>query len=596
MWNNLILPKLSEALSYEFQNVYSEISDYVFSKSPSEERDFADVTIPCSTCDQNVPPYLLTHHRLKHHALTVLGYEPQENPNIESLIHHRRAAITELLKSQTYSEKELQKIDSAYELLRLCGMPESYSRDEHEASFADSFKYAKKIINSFIKALVIHQDKNVGWKTEMEDAYVVMDPFGLRENTSFVGLFDGYHGKCAAETVANELPVLILQEMSKNDPSYKMTDDERRMLAGFEPIFGLWHKDTKDDLSGLLTNTAASESSLELVHLAHARAFWKMDRILKLGRNEVSRIRWSGCTALTCLIEGNICQTEENLNINEYERSKVKTENQSAQKETKTSLGTLHIANAGDIHAVLCKNGKGHRLTKDHSCSNPKERDRVLHTGGTISANEGQGLLEGLTNATRGLGHHGNPKLKKSVISTPYTISLPIDDSCQFLILASRGLWEVLDENEVVSIAKQALTFYYQYHQEWQEEHSQMSKSPVDTHICQSMSSTTSGHLESESDFKEQNSEKSQHKEQNSLQKNAEMNDNHETYLSDVQEDKTGQRDEQTEDFYQNVALSISKQLVHCALLGGSKENVSVLVVLLQGFDKADYGIYRNTA
>lgn len=98
---------------------------------------------------------------------------------------------------------------------------------------------------------------------------------------------------------------------------------------------------------------------------------------------------------------------------------------------------------------MLYKQGRGFRLTKDHSTSNPKERKRILQSGGAISVNKQHGLVEGLTKATRGLGHYGDRKLKKSVIPVPYSVSLPTDPSYQLLVLASSGLWEVLDEHAV---------------------------------------------------------------------------------------------------------------------------------------------------
>lgn len=123
----------------------------------------------------------------------------------------------------------------------------------------------------------------------------------------------------------------------------------------------------------------------------------------------------------------------------------------------------------GNVHAVLCKNGKSYCLTKEHSTSNSKERDRILQNGGNISTNEPKGLVEGLIKTTRGLGHHGDPKLKKYVIPVPHTISVPIDDSCQFLILASNGLWEVLDKNEVVVLTLRMFTSYLEMHAQLEE-------------------------------------------------------------------------------------------------------------------------------
>ena len=75
--------------------------------------------------------------------------------------------------------------------------------------------------------------------------------------------------------------------------------------------------------------------------------------------------------------------------------------------------------------------------------------------GGSISEGMKDLRVNGILNATRGLGNHGDPPLKKCIISDPYTTSVPIDQYAQFLILASNGLWEVFSENEAASLLTQ---------------------------------------------------------------------------------------------------------------------------------------------
>lgn len=128
----------------------------------------------------------------------------------------------------------------------------------------------------------------------------------------------------------------------------------------------------------------------------------------------------------------------------------------------------------GNVHAVLCKNGKSYWLTKEHSTYCREERRRVLQNGGSISSNEPKGLIEGLIKNTRGLGHHGNPKIKKTVIPVPNTISFSVDNSCQFLIIATNGLWEVLDKSEVVLLT---ITLFSTYLAKYQ--HAQLMKSCI---------------------------------------------------------------------------------------------------------------------
>ena len=60
--------------------------------------------------------------------------------------------------------------------------------------------------------------------------------------------------------------------------------------------------------------------------------------------------------------------------------------------------------------------------------------------------------VNGVVATTRGLGNHGDVVLKKSVIVEPHTMSVAVDQYCQFLLLASHGVWEVFSETEATNL------------------------------------------------------------------------------------------------------------------------------------------------
>ncbi len=79
--------------------------------------------------------------------------------------------------------------------------------------------------------------------------------------------------------------------------------------------------------------------------------------------------------------------------------------------------------------------------------------------GGSISEGPRDQRVNGILGATRGLGNHGDPALKKCVITEPYTTSVPIDQYAQFLIIASNGVWEVFSEHEASSLLTQVSSY-----------------------------------------------------------------------------------------------------------------------------------------
>ncbi|XP_050771862.1 protein phosphatase 2C-like domain-containing protein 1 [Gymnogyps californianus] len=424
---------------------------------PPENDDSKCISIFCSACQQTIYPYHLHHHKKTHKALTLLGFDsPQTKTDNKTLLAQRQKLISKLTKIPKYSETHRQKIDYSFEFLMDNHTPTSHC-DLANINNPSTFK---KVSNSLIKALSICQDKNSTWQGDMEDRFIVLDNYGNRSDTCFLGLVDGSHGVTAAETVAAELPLLFLDQLAQMDSSYKKSTDEQQILDSFATVIKADYREREKIFSDKLGNDETNKTNTyEWIHKAYAKSFWRMDRLLRLGRNEVSKVRWSGCSVVTCLVE-RIPSEETDGTEEEGRKHSENTTLSPLTRTAKGAAGLLHIANTGNAHAVLCKNGKSHCLSKEHSTSNVSERKRILQNGGNISTNEPDGLVEGYLRTTRGLGHHGNPVLKRSVIPVPHTISVCIDDTCQFLILASNGLWEVLDYNEVLALTLKTFTHY----------------------------------------------------------------------------------------------------------------------------------------
>ncbi|XP_071661060.1 protein phosphatase 2C-like domain-containing protein 1 [Patagioenas fasciata] len=426
------------------------------------ENDSKHVSVLCSACQQPIYPYHLFNHKKTHKALTLLGFDsPQRKTDNKRLLAHRQKLISELTQIPKYSEKQRQKIDYSFEFLMDNRTPTSH----WDLPDITNPSTLKKVNNSLINALAICQDKNSTWQRDMEDRFIVLDNYGNRSDTCFLGLVDGSHGVAAAETVAAELPLLFLDQLAQMDSSYKKSKDEQQILDSFATVINADYKKKEKIFSdkpssGKTNNT----NTYEWIHKAYAKSFWRMDRLLRLGRNEVSKVRWSGCSAVTCLVE-RIPSEETDVTEEEGRKHSENNIDSPLTRTAKGAAGLLHIANVGNAHAVLCKDGKSHCLSKEHSTSNASERKRILQNGGNISTNEPDGLVEGYLRTTRGLGHHGDPVLKRSVIPVPHTVSVPIDDTCQFLILASNGLWEVLDYNEVLALTLTTFTQYLRTHE-----------------------------------------------------------------------------------------------------------------------------------
>ncbi|XP_030062010.1 protein phosphatase 2C-like domain-containing protein 1 [Microcaecilia unicolor] len=540
------------------------------------ETEDVEMRVPCSICKEIIQLHWLYHHRQQHRALAILGYKPGDHPaNIESLVCKRDKIISKVWKSSHNNERKVQKIDNSFDRLKEKLMPTLHyiHQDDVKVKDTDSSPvYRIKLSNQVIKALAICEDKNAAWRTSMEDAFIAVDSYGKKPNSCFFGLFDGFHGALAGSLASAELPTLILEQFSKIDSSYLLTKEDVQRVVHLEPVFksNYWEPEpicSSEEHKEEITK----ESELEQVKTTHANAFRRMDRLLKMGKNEVSKVRWSGCTAVTCIIDNNSHRDEKGAT----ERQDTEL-TESAETKTQDSRGIMHVANLGNIHAVLCKDGKSCCLTKEHSTSNKKERNRIRQAGGSISTNERWGLVEGITKVTRALGCHGDPKLKNSVIPIPSTISVPIEQSWQFLILASSGLWNVLNKNEVVSIVIELFSSFVGYYKNSQRRdiHGFNYNIPVDAPDLGPMPQSTMTEEQAEAgvQFIENDST------QASLKNSPSDEDGKHLPI-------TGSQQVEKETMYDSAAAFISKQLVRSALLAGSQENITVLVALLHGCD-----------
>ncbi|XP_055276582.1 protein phosphatase 2C-like domain-containing protein 1 [Moschus berezovskii] len=563
------------------------------------------LTFPCSICKREVDLPGVFFHKKQHMALSTLGLQWMggQKPGLLAIIHQRQSVITKLLSSFAFNEKTLQSINNAFELLWKRQIPAYYKIMEN---ICQSSIHPQKVGHILIKGAAICKDRNSSWRVDMNDKFIVVNNFGSKPNVCLFGLFEGHHGASAAELTATELPVLLLHQLSRLDPSYQMTPEEQKVINSFNTVFREDYRATEDSFSSKKKRTKGMKSVFENVHKAFAKAFWRMDRLLRLGRREVSRVRWSGCSAVTCMLESSVESPEARRSWGRISDLGALADRHLFPGMPKMTTGVLHVANAGNVQAVLCRNGKGFCLTKEHTTRNADERRRVLQQGAVISPNAPYGLLQGQTTTTRGLGFHGDLKLKRVIIPAPQTISVRIDDLCQLLILGTDGLWGVLDTKEVTALAMSA----FQAHREtWGPAAGNKPLPHRGSLLCPISEQTTSksetnihtvfqrqsGEWVSTANSKE-NLSASKHsicdpessglsppKKSTHDPRSEERTDG----LTGVDREQKDSREKQggpgTQSFYDSAAAYISHELVRAALAAGSRDNITVMVILLNG-------------
>eukprot|EP00268_Persea_americana_P013040 TRINITY_DN1565_c0_g1_i5.p1 TRINITY_DN1565_c0_g1~~TRINITY_DN1565_c0_g1_i5.p1 ORF type:complete len:202 (-),score=42.45 TRINITY_DN1565_c0_g1_i5:305-910(-) len=117
--------------------------------------------------------------------------------------------------------------------------------------------------------------------------------------------------------------------------------------------------------------------------------------------------------------------------------------------------GDIVVSNAGDCRAVLCKGGVAEALTVDHRPSREDEKARIESLGGYVDCCRGVWRLQGTLAVSRGLG---DSHLKTWVIPEPETKIIRLKPECEFLILASDGLWDKVSNQEAVDMVRPLFT------------------------------------------------------------------------------------------------------------------------------------------
>ncbi|CAL5384096.1 unnamed protein product [Camellia sinensis] len=110
----------------------------------------------------------------------------------------------------------------------------------------------------------------------------------------------------------------------------------------------------------------------------------------------------------------------------------------------------LWVANLGDSRAVLSRGGQVIQMSTDHEPS--AERGMIENKGGFVSNMPGDvPRVNGQLAVSRAFG---DKSLKSHLRSDPDIQDINIDSSTDVLILASDGLWKVMENHEAVDIAR----------------------------------------------------------------------------------------------------------------------------------------------
>ena len=207
----------------------------------------------------------------------------------------------------------------------------------------------------------------------------------LENRGLFFGIYQGYNGSYVANLCAREL-----------------------------------HKEVKEHLH----HFSDIGENPEIIKSAFQEAYRRIDKIQLIGEGEHPWKRWSGCSAVTCLL------------VNEI----------------------LYVANVGNVKGFLIRENNTIRgITSSHDLYNRKERLRVRKYCGVLVKTERCALVNGVLDTTRGLGNQGDWRLKICVINKPKFRVVNLKKTDKMVVLASEGVWKIFSYDDVLFLLNKFL-------------------------------------------------------------------------------------------------------------------------------------------
>lgn len=237
---------------------------------------------------------------------------------------------------------------------------------------------------------------NLEHRQEMEDFHCIKQALGKRPNLSYFAIFDGHGGKDVASFLSINLHHFLIDEI--NNINFGTNDEEN------------------------ISNIIESIKS----------AFMKIDQNILSNENFTNDV---GSTATLIFIYYN------NLNENIL--------NNNNDNGNKNVERTLICANIGDSNGYLITKSNISQITKPHKCEDTSEVQRIKGTGGIVF----QGRIFGKLILTRTLG---DKEMKKyGVIPVPDFYTKKIEKDDLFVIIASDGIWDVINEEELYKMGNE---------------------------------------------------------------------------------------------------------------------------------------------
>lgn len=271
-----------------------------------------------------------------------------------------------------------------------------------------------------------------GWRRNMEDAHIARSVTDT--GIHLFAVFDGHGGpevaKFCSLHMSRELTSLSSFQKGHYEEAlvecFHRLDDLMLTPEGYKELERIRVGDAETNDSNNEDKGNSTFETLKKLVQEQRRA----ESVANGNGNQLQEMVQAGCTAVTALI---------------------------------TPDNRIFVANAGDSRAVICRDGVALALSHDHKPGHATERARIIAAGGCLSEIGGITRVNGNLNLSRAIGdlrYKMNASLEKKdqiITAEPDVESTELLQEDSFLVLACDGIWDVMENQEVVDFIKQRL-------------------------------------------------------------------------------------------------------------------------------------------
>jgi len=302
-----------------------------------------------------------------------------------------------------------------------------------------------------------------GWRMTMEDSSLAVTNID-KKNSSLFGIMDGHNGSIVSKFISNNFKNILI-----NNEYYKKENYEKALIQSFLKLDEyLKNKNIKKFLSETenknIKNNVHGSPLLDYNN--------KLNENIDENNNNISKLYYDG---KFLKLNTSTLSSSKDSDSDSYSEKDEKIINKKNKNNNNFNFADecgstaniilinnkfIYIANVGDSLSLMYKNGEIYKLSNEHKTTLKSEIIRIKKFNKFKLINN---RINGKLNITRAIGdlnYKKNENLKpfeQIITSYPEINKIKMTDDIDFIIMASDGVWDCVDQQKLCESIKKEL-------------------------------------------------------------------------------------------------------------------------------------------